>query len=212
MRRTTTDNYHAESRSARRTTTKERRRPREFSSQRHHDIGTTKRREVSTTTTQRPRRRILTSRCVGINSDTKYTKTTASYPQICTDSHRLIWTSHRGGGLKRAFTTTARRRRDDDYSPSRCVGINSATRTRRREDDDRTDDGLICGDARRYGITTTKCHAEPRSSRRTRLRREPELVTYELIHAHFVQDIFEVITIYLKIQLHIAISETSNFL
>ena len=101
---------------------------------------------------------------------------------------------------------------DDDYSPSRCVGINSATRTRRREDDDRTNDGLICGDARRYGITTTKCHAEPRSSRRTRLRREPELVTYELIHAHFVQDIFEVITIYLKIQLHIAISETSNFL
>ena len=163
----TTDNYHAESRSARRTTTKERRRPREFSSQRHHDIGTTKRREVSTTTTQRPRRRILTSRCVGINSDTKYTKTTASYPQICTDSHRLIWTSHRGGGLKRAFTTTARRRRDDDYSPSRCVGINSATRTRRREDDDRTDDGLICGDARRYGITTTKCHAEPPSSPRT---------------------------------------------
>ena len=38
------------------------------------------------------------------------------------------------------------------------------------------------------------------------------LVTYELNHAHFAQDIFEVITIYLKIQLHIAISDTSNFL
>ena len=38
------------------------------------------------------------------------------------------------------------------------------------------------------------------------------LVTYELNHAHFVQDIFEAITIYLKIQLQIAISDTSNFL
>ena len=38
------------------------------------------------------------------------------------------------------------------------------------------------------------------------------LVTYELIHAHFVQDIFEVITIYLEMQFQIAISHTSNFL
>ena len=43
------------------------------------------------------------------------------------------------------------------------------------------------------------------------MRREQELVTYELNHAHFVQDIFEVVTICLKIQLQIGISDASNF-
>ena len=38
------------------------------------------------------------------------------------------------------------------------------------------------------------------------------LVTYELNHAHFAQDIFKVVTIYLKIRIQIAISDTSNFL
>ena len=38
-----------------------------------------------------------------------------------------------------------------------------------------------------------------------------KLVAYELNHAHFVQDIFEVITIYLKIQHQIAVRDTSNF-